>query len=624
MMQSLRKQAKGFLAFILFGLLILSFGVWGIGDIFRPVSGRDVVIEIGDTQVAAEQLASDVQREIQALRSRSGVSLDYGQALQFGLVSQTISRLVGTTLLDIATRDMGVAVSDQMISDAVQSDTNFRNQFGRFDRQRYRQALASIGMSERMYEETLRGDLARRQLAGGIAASESVPKALAHAVYRHRREKRVAEILFVSNDSLSGIAAPDQEALETFHKENEARFMAPEFRKVTAVIIRPDDLAENIEVSDERLEEEYRSRLDEFQTPERRAVEQLLFSDESEAKTAYDRIQGGEDFANVGADVLPLGTVTKAELPLEALRDGAFALAPGLASAPINTALGWHIVRVTKIEPGSTSSFADARNKLKDLVKRGLAVDAAIELGEELDKEIGGGTGVADAARQFGLSLTNIAAMDAKGQDPDGKAIPGLPQGSDFVAQAFQAATGEDGLLSDAEDGSYFVLRVDSISPAAVRPLANIRDKVVAAWTAERKTEAAREKAQSITERLADGAKLSEFTAELGQEARTTAAFTRDGEGAGDHVSAALVEKLFALRIGGAAWAATQNGTVVGVVKEIEGANPLSDSEGVKSVAGRLRQAMAGDLLAQFTNALRDRYPVEIDQAAVEDMFGRQ
>lgn len=624
MMQSMRKQAKGFLAFILFGLLILSFGVWGIGDIFRPVSGRDVVIEIGGTEIPAEQLARDVQREIQALRARSGVSLDYGQALRFGLVGQTISRLVGSTLLDLATRDMGVAVSDRMISDAVRNDPNFRNQFGKFDRQRYRQTLASLGMSERMYEETLRGGLARRQLAGGVAASESVPKSLAHAIYRHRRERRVADILFIPNASLTGLGAPDQAALETFHKDNEARFMAPEFREVTAVIIRPDDLAANIDVSDERLQEEYRNRLDEFETSERRAVEQLLFSGESEAKAAYDRIRSGEDFAAVGADVLPLGTVAKGELPLAALGDGAFALDPGTASAPIKTALGWHIVRVTKIEPGSTTSFADAREKLKTLVKRELAVDAAIDLGEELDKEIGGGTSVVDAARQFGLALTRIPAMDAKGQDAEGKPIAAIPQGSDFVQQAFLAIAGEDGLLSDADDGSYFILRVDGITPAAVRPLDSIRDKVAAAWTAERKAEEARKTAQSVTERIAAGVKLAELAGEVGQKVRTTDPFTRDGDGAGDHVSAALVEKMFALRVGDAAWAPTLDGTVVGVAKEVKSANPLSDSKGVKAVSDRLRQVMAVDFLAQYTNALRDRYPVEIDQAAVEDMFTRQ
>jgi peptidyl-prolyl cis-trans isomerase D len=475
-----------------------------------------------------------------------------------------------------------------------------------------------------MYEESLRSDLARRQLAGGIAASETVPKSLAHAVYRHRQEQRVAEILFIPNDSITGLGAPDQASLETFHKDNEARFMAPEFRKVTAVIIRPDDLAANIEVSDERLEEEYRSRLDEFETSERRAVEQLLFNGESEAKAAYDRIRAGEDFAAVGADVLPLGTVVKGDLPLAALADGAFALAPDTASSPIKTALGWHIVRVTKIEPGSTMSFADAREKLKTLVKGELAVDAAINLGEDLDKEIGGGTSITDAAARFGLTLTRIAAMDAKGQDAEGKPIAGLPQGSDFVEQAFQATTGDDGLLSDAEDGSYFILRVDGITPAAVRPLADIRAKVAAAWTTERKAEEAKKRAQSVTERLSAGTQLSDLAREIGREVRITEPFTRDGDGAGDHVSAALVEKLFVQRVGKAAWAPTQDGAVVGVAKEVTAANPLSDSKGVKSVSDRLRQAMASDLLTQFTNALRDRYPVEIDQAAVEDMFSRQ
>jgi peptidyl-prolyl cis-trans isomerase D len=214
--------------------------------------------------------------------------------------------------------------------------------------------------------------------------------------------------------------------------------------------------------------------------------------------------------------------------------------------------------------------------------------------------------------------------MDAKGQDAEGKPIADIPQGSDFVEQAFQATAGDDGLLSDAEDGSYFILRVDGITPAAVRPLADIRAKVAAAWTTDRRAEEARKKARSITERLVAGTQLSDLAGQIGREVRTTDPFTRDGDGAGDHVSAALVEKLFAQRTGKAAWATTQDGAVVGVAKEIRAANPLSDSKGVKSVSDRLRQAMASDLLTQFTNALRDRYRVEIDQAAVEDMFSRQ
>lgn len=630
MMQVMRKQAKGFLAFILFGLLILSFGIWGIGDIFRPVTGRTVVIEIGGAEVPAERLANDVQRELAELRTRSGVSLDLEQALQLGLVNQVVGRLVGATLLDLESRDLGVVVSDRVVSDAVQTDTAFRNQFGKFDRVRYRSVLASQGLSERGFEEILRGDLRRRQLASGVTANDTVPKSLAHAIYRYRREQRVAEILFIPDDSIRDIPAPTESDLESYHKDNAAAFTAPEYRKVVAVIIRSDMLAADIEVGAERLEDEYRARLDEFETPEKRTVEQLLFSDQGRAEEAATRVAAGEDYAAVGKDILDqeplsLGALARHDLPIEAMSKAVFALGSGAVSAPVQTPLGWHLLRVTKIEAGSVTSFEEAREKLLAEIKNELAIDAAIELGEDLDKEIGSGTNLKAAAEKFGLPLTTFEAIDARGRGRDGKVVDGIPEDSDFVSQAFELAAGEEGLLSDAGDGSLFILQVDSVTSADVRPLAEIRAKVAAAWTADRRSEAAAKSAQAIAAKAGDGgASLADLAAGIGRDSRTTDPFMRSGTGAGERVSTALVEKLFAARSGEAVWAATQQGHVVGVLKQVRQANPLGDSEGVKQVTAGLSRAVTNDLLDQFAGALRDRYPVEIDQAAIADMFTRQ
>ena len=84
------------------------------------------------------------------------------------------------------------------------------------------------------------------------------------------------------------------------------------------------------------------------------------------------------------------------------------------------------------------------------------------------------------------------------------------------------------------------------------------------------------------------------------------------------------VEKLFRIREGESAWAEAKDGYVVGVLKEISKANPLGDSAGVAKVTDGLRRAVASDLVAQFSAALRDRYPINVDQAAIEDLFTRR
>ena len=90
MLQAIRSKAGSFVVKALFALLILTFGVWGIGDIFRTHSTDTVVATVGDHSIRADELQTALRRALEQLSTRFGSAIDLQQAKQLGLVDQTL------------------------------------------------------------------------------------------------------------------------------------------------------------------------------------------------------------------------------------------------------------------------------------------------------------------------------------------------------------------------------------------------------------------------------------------------------------------------------------------------------------------------------------------------------
>ena len=96
---------------------------------------------------------------------------------------------------------------------------------------------------------------------------------------------------------------PDASELADFHKDNAKRFTAPEYRQITAIIVRPEDIAPTIGIDDKALKDAYEERKAEFETPEKRTIEQMLLTDEAKAGPAYEEMKKGYAFDKVAKDV---------------------------------------------------------------------------------------------------------------------------------------------------------------------------------------------------------------------------------------------------------------------------------------------------------------------------------
>jgi peptidyl-prolyl cis-trans isomerase D len=627
MLEAIRKRSASFVVKGLMGLLILSFAVWGIGDVISGRVADAPVATIGDLEIRPGQLSSEFRRELTRMQRMLGDTFDAEQARRLGVVDAVLGRMVERSLFDLGGNSLGLLIDNDQVIKQIQGSQAFRGTVGGFDRNLFYQVLQNSGFSEDQYIELVRQDLARAQLLTTIRAGGVAPSSLVDVLYRHRQQKRIAETLFVADSAMADPGQPDTEALAKFHKDNAARFTAPEYRTLTAVILRAEDLAKEIAIAEETLRQSFAERRDEFEEPERRHIWQMVLADEATAVRAKGMLDQGRDFAAVAKevaglteDVIDIGVRTHQEI-LPELADVAFGLAMEAHSGPVESPLGWHVVRVSEIQSGTTKTFAEVRAILtKDLAAE-QSIDGLFELANRLEDALGSGASIEEAAGRTGVDVVRIEAIDATGRDRHEQTVPDLPSGQQFLSTAFATDEGQESVLSEAGNDVYFVLRVDAATPPALRPLDQVRERVVTAWQAERRSEAAKTLASNLETSLKGGGDAAAVAAQSKAEFAISAPFIRNPTGETGRLSPSMIGNLFALKVGGVTSGRVGDGYAVARLTEIQAATPSDDSLGVETLGRQISDAMQGDILNQFSEALRARYPVTTNTGATENIY---
>ena len=622
MLDALRNATKSMVAKILFGLLVLSFAVWGIGDIFRGRGFAVVVAEVGDQRITGNEFIAEYQRYIQQLRPAFGGDLDIAKANQLGLQHQVLQRLVGQAVFDQGAQDLDIAVSKDVIRANIMSDPNLQGPGGAFDQIKFREMLMKSGYTEEGFVETITREISRSELTGSIRLTGYAPKTMVDALFRLREEARTADYVEVRDAAFEDVGEPDEAAITAYYEKYADIFTAPEYRAITYVPMTTKELAKDIEISDEELQQAYEDNKARFSTPERRTLRQMVLTDEDAAKRAEAMLAEGKDFAEVAkevahqeGDAIEIGTVTAAQIPPD-LRDAAFGIAAGEVSAPVKTAFGWHIVKATEVIPGTEKTFDEVKDELRRELAEDRARDEIDGLTNRFEDMLAGGATIEEAAAELGLEAHTVAALDARGLDAAGEPVP-LPS-KNIVATAFESQEGAASPLTDIGNDGYFVLRVDKITPSAVRPLDSIRDVVASGWKGEERHKRAQARADEIAAEVKGGKTLQDAAVKYDLTVKASEPFRR---GQTEIFPESLVRGLFADGTGTAATGESPDGYIVAVVKEIQPADPAANKEALDATQQQLNGAVGTDYLVQYGAALERRYPVEINQERLDSLF---
>jgi peptidyl-prolyl cis-trans isomerase D len=623
MLQTIRSKTAGVVVKVLFIVLVGSFAIWGIGDYTFLRRTEQVAIRVGDTKVTPEQLSIEYRREVDRLRRNFG-QFDLELARQIGLIDQVVDRVIRDTLFQKEAARLGIVVSDDVIRARIAANPAFSGLAGSFDRNVFQRVLSENGFSEAQYIQLLRVEMARNAIVESVTSGARAPDELVDRLYRHRNERRVGETVFVPNSSITVSAEPNDEQLKAVYDANPDQVSDPEYRALTVLRIGADEMIQTMQVTDQQLREEYDSRITELRVPEKRDIEQMLLPNEDAAKAAATKLAAGTPFADVARDdakqtpdQTDLPDVQKNDLVPE-LADAVFALPEGGVTPPIKSGFGWHIAKVMKVHPAKEPTLDELKDQLRgDLVRR-LAANAAYDAAVKAEDALGSGSNLAEAAAKVGVNVMKVEAVDARGMNPKGEIELAVGDTPEALQAAFQTPQGQDSQLVETRAGTHFLIHVDGVTPARVKPMEEVRLQLVARWKAEQQADGARKRADQIVERLGQGKTLGDAVAEFDLKPETTPAVLRDGSAASGRVPSEVAGQLFGAKVGDVAVAPAAEGVHVVRLTTIEAADPAKDTDGVARLRTALSQQIGSDLVAELANALRARYTVTVDQQAVE------
>ena len=550
-----------------------------------------------------------------------------------GLTNQVLNLLVREYLLDAEASKLGLRAADASVMQELEHSPAFSNEQGAFDPELYDLVLERNNMTRTEYEDLIRVDLLRSQLLNTVGADRKPPESLIEAVHRYRAQERSAQLALVPARGMTGLPEPDEAALTAYYEANTGAFMAPERRTAVIVQLTAEAMVSEIELSDEDVYAEYEARLDEFDLPEQRAVVQINAQDEALIREGAQRLAEGElfdvvadDLQKRGASVLPMPDF-RADGPLRSVSEAVFRLAEGSVSDPLQTPFGWHLFKVDKVVPARRQSFEDVKQALHDEMALDLAGAGLFRLSTVLEDELGGGASLEQGAAVVGIEPIVLVDVTRNGLDRSGSlALSDLSERDDIISLLFQTGEGRESHLTELNDGSFVILRVDEVAESAPRPLEEVRGEVRSALMRESEREAAERVANTLADRVRVGENLSAAARDAGLRVTTLDNVRRDGQGAAPEASFALIRALFERNEGDGepVVAETADGWGVAVLTGVNDAGRGATGEERDRLRDQLSRAWRGDLTEAYRAALYGRHEISVNQGTLSALFGQQ
>src|ERR1700676_113183 len=630
MLRGMRKASSNWLGktimAVVMGVLIISFGVWGIADIFRGF-GQSTLATVGRTEISITEFRQLYTEKLQQIGRQFGRPLTADQARAFGLDRQLLQQTIAEAALDEEARRLGLGQSDAETKRMIFSDPNFKGVNGAFDPARFQATIRQFGFSEQRYVADQRRVSPRRQIARTISAALEPPKVLIEALSRFQNEQRSIEYVKLDAAQAGPVDPPSPETLASYFDDHKTQFRAPEYRKISFVAITPEDIGKWSEVSDEDARTIFEQRRDKLGTPEQRQVSQIVFPNAEEALSARGRIASGLSFEDLAKERglnpsdVDLGMVAKSGIIDTAIADAAFSLPSGEVSQPVQGKFGVALVKIGKIEPGVEVSYESVAAD----VKKGIATERArasvATLRNKMEDERGGGASVVEAAQKLGLTAVTIDAVYRSGRMPNGQLVSNIPRGLDVVSQAFSSDVGVDNDPIQFS-GGYVWYDVLGITPSRERSLDEVKDQVEARWRDDQISTRLRAKATEMVGKLEHGGTLAEEATAAGSKVETAAAFRRDASLPG--VPSALITAAFRTPKDGVGQTPGAGGSEWIVFRVTDISVPPVDaaSDDLKKLKETLQRGLTDEQLAQYVTKLESDIGTSINQAAFAQVTG--
>lgn len=603
-----RSFVRSKVAGVLIVLLIVSFAVFGINDVFTG-GPRNALATAGDKTLTPDMFERRVNSYIERLGEEQGIK-SREDAAKTGLLSQLGSLLIQNLGETAYLESQGVRASPESVAAILKDVEGFRGPTGVFDPEVYRAALNRNGYTPETFEADVRDDFTLQHFEFALQAALVVPPTYAEALVRAQTDERVLRFAVLGAGDVAPVAEPDAAAIDALYAELSPSLRQPERRSVALLSLTRGDFEGTTTgngPTPEQIAAAYEKQVAPLRANARRTVLLATFPDESQARTALAALASG---SKEGFSERNLGRVEIADVEV---RDAMFnAAAPG-ATIVDQTSDGWIAARLEAIDTSGIPRIEDLEPALRDQLGQedaNSAYNAAFDL---INDAIGGGLGLPEIAAELGAGVVfRLAPVDTLGRLENGQTLNELASRPDLLADLFSRPVGEVTTpVNDPLTGGIVLAVVESVVAPSTPSLETVRSELVLLARQRALDKALNDSAQALLPSLKSGSSLNTST---GRNLPVRDVIVTRMQGLGNELPPNASDSVFRTMPGEAlVHVAGRSAFLIHVVAS-NPASPADRAQLVPQASNALRDGLFADVRAAAGKAMMDAAKVEINQ----------
>ncbi|WP_265014661.1 peptidylprolyl isomerase [Wolbachia endosymbiont (group B) of Camptogramma bilineatum] len=586
-------------------LLVCLLIFMGIGNLLSNDDERKELAKVGKEVITSDEyklLYQNYEKQI----SGSDVSKEQVKKLKYDLLNALIEQKLLFNLIS----ELGLKVGEESIKSHIKNTKYFQDDKGEFDHNKFHQTLNSLHITEKEYIEKLEKILPAMMFMTSLFKDNypvTFGESVDEQIYKNRYQTRVVDIVKITEDAITDVPEPDDQALLDLYERNKSNFYYPEYRTAQYISLDQKYFEDQIRISDEEVDsiiehQELKNQRDIFNvifpTKEKAEIARRALE---ESKASFEQII--EEFNKVKLDETRVNNITKDFLPKN-MREKVFALKTGEVSEVLTSNFGWHVIKVESIHQISDEDLVDLKKDIRSVLTNQKSFEKVNDFINQVNYKIYNGATIEEISNNYNLPIQTIGPVDASGKDQSGNEVG---NSSDFISFIFSREKDQKSYFKGVGD-TVVGVKISDIVPPKLQNFEESRESAIKLWRSEFIKERMFKMGQEVAVQLREKTDLEEMQGiklVKGQQIQRNE----------QNHPFSFIEEIFNMKTTNSVTDPIQynNEIIIGVLKEMHSSN------------GKLNMLDTGkrvmiSLKEQLISYLKSKYRVEVNHAMIDDI----
>jgi peptidyl-prolyl cis-trans isomerase D len=631
MLKALREGTKSgllkYFLLLLMGLAVMSLVFIDMSGSFSGGVSVNSIAKVGDSEISTSQF---MQRYQQSER-QAGLRSELPQAMRVQLGLEVADQMVRQRVYLAEADDIGLLVSDTLAAKQIKGQLKTLIDNGFTEQEALAQTLRSTGLSEGQFVALMKQDISTKQLLQAVTLGSYSPKQMLDTAYKFQKQSRSADYVHLKTASFAkDVPTPTDEEIETFYEANISNYLTPEYREISYLIFDEEAVSSEITLTDEDIEDAYNNRIDEYTVAAHRVVDQAVFKT---AEGAQDIVAKAFDNQDLNAALksakkdsyilLPDEKIAEDD-PIVEIVDAAFDTPIGEIVGPIQTGLGWIVMKVKSEKEEYITPLEDIKEDLTKAHLKEVKEDRYYEIANDIDDMLASGASLQSVADEYAFEIYQTPLLTLKGKTESGKTAEIMQKdfASELLAKTFALQDDELPPLMETEDGKFIAFAATKTVPQKPKELSTVRKDVMNDWKLKKQRDLMMSKATSLSASLAADRTVKSAAKENKLAVTSIKSLTAEGAQKDEKHPDLVKRRLFSLKsVGETALVPLEDGIAILQMTDISFPEKTGSDEEIAQIKASIRDQIRQDLIAQYEVALRDKFDVKIKPDAIERLL---